>query len=126
MQTSFQQAHHHTPTGFTFQHHNRTSLEEIDVQEIIDETPNKDILVVQGDWNAKIGEDAQEDWKGTSGPYCNTETNDRDLRLLEFATLNNLKVTNTFHPHKTYRRWTWLSPNGSHHHIDYILVKRRF
>lgn len=45
---------------------------------------------------------------------------------LEFATLNNLKVTNTFHPHKASRRWTWHSPNGSHHQIDYILVKRRF
>ncbi|XP_071487324.1 uncharacterized protein [Diadema antillarum] len=141
MQTNFQQAHHHTPTGFTLQHHNRASLyaptttrsdEEIEdfyhlqVQEVIDETPKKDIIVVQGDWNAKIGEDAQKDWKGTCGPFCNTKTNDRGLRLLEFATLNDLKVTNTFHPHKASRRWTWHSPNGSHHQIDYILVKRRF
>ena len=96
------------------------------VQEIINEMPKKDILVVQGDWNAKIGEDAQEAWKDVCGPYCNTTTNDRGLRLLEFATLNNLKVTNTLHPHKASRRWTWHSPNGSHHQIDYILVKRRF
>ena len=29
------------------------------LQETIDQTPKKDILVVQGDWNAKVGKDAQ-------------------------------------------------------------------
>ena len=28
------------------------------LQEVIDKAPKKDILVVQGDWNTKIGEDA--------------------------------------------------------------------
>ena len=96
------------------------------IQEVIDETPKEDILVVQGNWNAKIGEDAQKGWKGTCSPYCNTETNEIHLRLLEFVTINNLNVTNTFHPHKASRRWTRHSPNGSHHQIDYILGKRRF
>ena len=107
------------------------SVEEIEdfhqqIQEVIVETPKEDILVVQGDWNAKIGKDAQKDWKGICGSYCNTETNERGLRLLEFAIFDNLSVTNTFHLHKRSRRWTWHSPNGSHHQIDYILVKRRF
>ena len=31
------------------------------LQEIIDQTPKKDILVVQGDWNTKVGRDAQAD-----------------------------------------------------------------
>ena len=31
------------------------------LQETIDQTPTKDILVVQGDWNAKVGKDAQTD-----------------------------------------------------------------
>ena len=30
------------------------------LQEILDQTPKKDIQVVQGDWNAKIAEDAYE------------------------------------------------------------------
>ena len=58
---------------------------------------------------------------------CNVETNERGLRLLEFATFNNLVLTNTLGPHKPSRRWTWHSPDGKHHNqIDYILVKRRF
>ena len=97
------------------------------LQETIDKTPKKDILVVQGDWNAKVGKDAQADWGEACGPYCNVETNERGLRLLEFATFNNLVLTNTLGPHKPSRRWTWHSPDGKHHNqIDYILVKKRF
>ena len=31
-------------------------------QETIYQTPKKDIMVVQGDWNAKVGKGAQADW----------------------------------------------------------------
>ena len=50
---------------------------------LVDQTPKQDILVVQGDWNAKVGEGAQEDWGEVCGPFCNTETNDRGLKLLQ-------------------------------------------
>ena len=97
------------------------------LQETIDQTPKKDILVVQGDWNTKVGKDAQADWGEVCGRYCNDETNERSLRLLELATFNNLVLTNTLGPHKPSRRWTWHSPDGKHHNqIDYILVKTRF
>ncbi|XP_011670813.2 craniofacial development protein 2-like [Strongylocentrotus purpuratus] len=97
------------------------------LQKVKDQTPKKDIIVVQGDWNAKIGEDASKNWKGTCGQYCNHETNERGLRLLEFAKYNYLKVVNTFGQHKPCRRWTWHSPGGQYHNqIDYIMVKGRF
>ena len=92
------------------------------LQEVLDQTPKKDILVVQGDWNAKIGEDAYENWIGTCGRYCNTKSNERGLRLLEFASYNELMLANTFGPHKASRRATWHSPNGKYHNqIDYIM-----
>ena len=47
------------------------------LQNIIDQTPKKDILVVQGDWNAKVGKDAFENWQGICGPVCNDDTNER-------------------------------------------------
>ncbi|XP_062591872.1 craniofacial development protein 2-like [Saccostrea cucullata] len=55
------------------------------LQEIIDETPKKDILVVQGDWNAKVGIDAQAIWKDICGPSCNPTRNERGYQLLKFA-----------------------------------------
>ncbi|XP_069992393.1 uncharacterized protein [Penaeus vannamei] len=89
-------------------------------------TETKDILVIQGDWNAKIGEDAYENWKGTSGQHCNKRSN-RGLRLLEFASYNDLMVANTLGPHKTSRKVTWHSPDGqTKNQIDYIIVKKRF
>ena len=97
------------------------------LQETIDQTTKKDILVVQGDWNAKVGKDAQADWREVCGRYCNIETNERGLGLLEFATFNNLVLTNILGPHKPSSRWTWHSPDGKHHtQIDNIFVKKRF
>ena len=85
---------------------------------------------MQGDWNAKVDRDACGNWQGICGPFCNDDTkmtNERGLRLLEFATFNDLVLANPFGHHKTSRRWTWHSPNGQHHNqIDYILERKRF
>ena len=109
--------------------HDDDEIEELydQLQSLVDETPKKDILIVLGDWNAKVGEDAHADWQDVCGPYCNKESNDRGLRLLEFAAYNKLIITNTLGSHKASRRWTWHSPNGKvHNQIDYILVRKRF
>ena len=82
------------------------------LQEIIDQTPKKDILVVLGDWTVKVGKGARADWGDVCGPYCNVETNEKGLRLLEFATFNNLVLTNTLGPHKPSRKWIWHGPDG--------------
>ena len=60
------------------------------LQNVIGPTPKKDMLVVQGDWNAKVGKDACGNWQGICEPFCNYDTNERRLRLLEFATFNDL------------------------------------
>ena len=43
----------------------------------------RDILVIQGDWNAKIGKDAIMYWENISSKYCNGINNNRVLILLE-------------------------------------------
>ena len=56
-----------------------------------------------------------------------SDTNERGLRLLEFATFNGLVLVTTFGHHKASRRWTWHSQNWQHlNQIDYILVMKRF
>ena len=116
MPASLQPTDINPPESSSFQYHHHKVYaphDDIEVehfyqqlQETIDKTSKKDILVVQGDWNAKVGKDAQADLGEVCGPYCNVETNERGLRLLEFATFNNLVLTNTFGPHKPSRRWT--------------------
>ena len=94
------------------------------LQGISDRVDKKDILIIQGDWNAKVGVDALKDWKHFCGPSCNAVTNERGLRLLEFASFNDMVLANTLGEHKASRRWTWHAPNGIHHsQIDYILVQ---
>ena len=45
---------------------------------------------MQGDWNAKDGKDACENWLGICEPFCNDNTNERGLRLLELPPLTIL------------------------------------
>ena len=45
------------------------------LQNVIDQTPEKGILVMQGDWNAKVGKGVYEYWQGICGPFCNDDTN---------------------------------------------------
>ena len=97
-----------------------------ELQSLVDKTPKQDILVVQGDWNAKVGEDTQEDWREVCGPSCNPETNVRWFNILDFATYKSLVLANTLGNHKP-SRWTWRSPDGTHHNqTDYLLVNKRF
>ena len=78
-------------------------------------------------WLAKVGTDAKGDWQNNDGPICNAVSNERGLRLLEFASYTNLVLANNLAPHKASRRWTWHSPNGQHHNqINYIMVQNRF
>ena len=70
---------------------------------------------MQEDWSAKVGRDACGNWQGICGPFSNDHTNERGLRLLEFAVFNDLVLPNTFGDHKASRRWIWHSPNGQHH-----------
>ena len=71
--------------------YNDNEIEEFydQLQNVIDQTL-KDILVVQGDWNAKVGKDACGNWQGICGPFGNDDTNERGLRLLEFASFDDL------------------------------------
>ena len=77
-----------------------------ELQSLVDQMPKQATLVVQGDWNAKVGEDAQEDCREICGPFCNPETIDRGLKFIDFATYNNFVLANTLGNRNPSRRWT--------------------
>ena len=78
------------------------------------------MLVVQGDWNAKVGPDAYPHWAGTVGRFCIGETNDRGWRLLELEKSHQLTLANALQPHKLSRTATWHAQ--VHNQIDCILT----
>ena len=109
--------------------HEDQEVEELyeQIKNTLKKVPKKDLIIIQGDSNAKIRPDAYEVWPGTVGRYGVGETNDRGLRLLEFASSHRLTIANTLYPNKTSRRTTWHAPNGkTHNQIDFIMTPRRF
>ena len=101
--------------------HDGNEIEEFydQLQNVIDQTPKKDILVGM--------QKLVETGKAFVDPLAIMTQMRGDLGLLEFVTFNDLVLANTFGHHKASRRWTWRSPNGQHHsQIDYIVVRKHF
>ena len=97
------------------------------LQKIVDEVPRHDMLLVIGDWNAKVGEQ-QLGEEGIIGKFGMTgERSDNGERFVSFCTLNNLAIASTMFPHKQIHRYTWTSPNGHYHNqIDHVAIRSNF
>jgi exonuclease III len=108
-----------------------SDAEEVDIEEFynklqkaIDNTSKKDVLLVVGDLNAKVGNEEENEITGKFGLGRRNEAGER---LIEFCKENSLCIMNTkFKQHKR-RLYTWTSPNGLHRNqIDYILCQQRW
>jgi len=96
------------------------------LQEELNSIPASDIVVVTGDFNAKVGA-REEGEEGAVGRFGLGQRNGRGDMLVDFCCANNLCITNTFYRQaKENRYWTWESPDGKiRNQIDYILVSKR-
>ena len=96
-----------------------------ELQQAIDSTPNKDILVIMGDFNAKVG--TLQTNKEVMGKYGLGERNNRGQKLVEFCEQNHLWISNTQFKHHPRRTYTWTAPNNIHRNqIDYIMISKRW
>ncbi|CAF2041487.1 unnamed protein product [Rotaria magnacalcarata] len=96
------------------------------IEHALTQTPKKDIIIVTGDWNAKIGSDNTH-WESVMGRYGYGDRNERGDRLLEFAAIHNLYICNTRFQQKSNRKWTWASPDGVHKNmINLVLIQKRW
>ncbi len=51
------------------------------------------------------------------------QTNENEVKLINLAEENQLKIANTFYMKKTLKKWTWQSPDKNvKNEIDYFLV----
>ena len=82
------------------------------LQKVLDTVPRRDMLLVMGDWNAKVGErkEGESGIVGKHGLIC--ERNDNGDRFVSFCAYNNLAITSTMFPHKDVHKYTWTSPDG--------------
>ena len=90
------------------------------LQAKVESVPKQDVLIIAGDWNAKVGQDFVT-WSPTIGKHGYGSMNDRGERILHFCKENKLIVTNTYFKHKASRKWTWISPDHkTRNMIDFI------
>ena len=69
-----------------------------DLQDVLELTPKKDVLLIIGDWNAKVG---SPETTGVTGKFGLGIRNEAGQRLIEFCQENTLVIANTlFQQHK--------------------------
>jgi len=74
-------------------------------------TPKHDMLVIVGDFNAKVGSrHPAEDF--TVGSYGLGNRNDAEQRLVHFCTESDLVIANTMFEQPPRHLYTWTSPDG--------------
>ena len=95
-----------------------------DREDLMELTPQKDILFIIGDWNAKVG---SQETPGVTGKFDLEVQNEAGQRQIEFYQENALVITNTLFQQHKRRLYTWTSPDGQHQNqIDYILCSQRW
>ena len=63
-----------------------------DLQDLLELTPQKDVLLIVGDWNAKVG---SQETPGVTGKFGLGMWNEAGERLIEFCQENTLVIANT-------------------------------
>ena len=85
-----------------------------DLQDLLELTPQKDVLFIIGDWNAKVG---SQEIPVVTGKFGLGIQNEPGQRLIEFCQENTLVIANTFFQqhkrrlHMDITRWPTLKSN---------------
>ena len=82
-----------------------------DLQDLLELTPQKEVLFIIGDWNVKAG---SQETAGVTGKFGLGVENEAGQRLIEFCQENALVIANTLFQQHKRRLYTWTSPDGQH------------
>ena len=110
---------------------NETPDEEKDgfyslLQEVVDKLPKKDINILMGDANAKIGRE-NTGYDRIMGSHGLGEMNDNGERFASFCLFNDLVIGGSIFPHKRIHKATWVSPDKvTENQIDHFCISQRF
>ena len=82
-----------------------------DLQDLLEPTPQKDVLFIIGDWNAKV---RSHETPGVASKFDLGVQNEAGQRLIGFCQENTLVIANTLFQQHKRRLYTWTSPDGRH------------
>ena len=95
-----------------------------DLQDLLELTPQKYVLFIIGDCNAKVG---SQEIPGVTGKFGLGVWNKAGQRVIEFWQENAPVTANTLFQQHKKRLYTWTSPDGQHRYqTDYILCSQRW
>ena len=82
-----------------------------DLQDLLELTPQKEVLFIIGDWNVKV---ESQEIPGVTGKFGLGVQNEAGQRLIVFCQENALVIANTLFQQHKRRLYTWTSPDGQH------------
>ena len=95
-----------------------------DLQDFLELIPQKDVLFIIGDWNAKVG---SQEIPGVAGKFGLGVQNKAGQRITEFCQENALAIANTLFQQHKRQLYTRTSLDGQYRNqIDYILCSQRW
>jgi exonuclease III len=104
-----------------------------ELYQCVQDVPLHNILLVMGDFNARIGKDKHFTNSKSIGQYVfHEESNDNGKRLVDFCEMSNMRSTQAKFPHPKSRVWTWQHPNnrnkddGNRAQLDHILIRGKW
>ena len=88
-----------------------------DIQDLLELTPQKDVLFIIGDWNAQVESQQLPGVTGKFWPWCTKQSRVKAAVCQE----NTLVIINTLFQQHKRRLYTWTSDGQHQKKIDYIL-----
>ena len=96
------------------------------LQAVLDKLPKKDVNIVMGDANAKIGAD-NTGYEDIMGKHGLGTMNNNGERLANMCAFNRLVIGGSIFPHKRIHKATWISPDGcTENQIDHFCIAHKF
>ncbi|CAH8550340.1 unnamed protein product [Schistosoma guineensis] len=95
------------------------------LQSIIEKCPRKDLTILMGDLNAKVGID-NTGYEDIMGRHGLGERNENGERFANLCVFNKLVIGGTIFPHKRIHKATWISPDHTtENQIDHICINKK-
>ena len=93
---------------------------------LLDRAPRRDLKILMGDLNAKVGEN-NTDKELIMGKHDVGTINENGELVTDFCAFNDLVIGGTIFPHKQVHKTTWVSPDTkTEYQIDHITIARKW
>ena len=98
-----------------------------DLSEVLISIPPHTVVVLTGDFNARLGRDSYSTNKRVIGNHCyHNSTNDNGQRLIDLCESMDLRPAHSHFKHRKSRLSTYRDPKGNFYQIDHIVISQKW